>query len=377
MIAIEIGYVLMQGYAIHVLGSVYCETCEYNQALDYYLQGLTIRQEAGDKWGEAGSLDNIGFTYLKLHNYEKAIDYCKRSLEITNSTSDKRGQANALLHLAEIYQQLNKIEQATKYCNDSLQIRKTTGDKRGEAETLLFLADLLKLQQANENHHILEYISAALKITEEIKAIDLSSKAQLCMHLFYKQNGDFENALKHLELHIHLEKEVHKNAVAQKVLNLEISHKAEETKKEAETIRIRNDELTKLNKEIEEQKQQLEDALNNLKNTQAQLIQSEKMASLGELTAGIAHEIQNPLNFVNNFSEINRELIEELKSQRSKLKSEELDELLDDIAANEEKINHHGKRADAIVKSMLQHSRKVQVQKNQQILIFCVMNICD
>ena len=114
---------------------------------------------------------------------------------------------------------------------------------------------------------------------------------------------------------------------------------------------------------IKEEKKALETTLNDLKAMQSQLIQAEKMASLGELTAGIAHEIQNPLNFVNNFSEVNNELIEEVKSQKPKLKSEELDEILNDIFQNNEKINYHGKRADAIVKGMLQHSRSSSGQK--------------
>ncbi|MBA4411576.1 MAG: two-component regulator propeller domain-containing protein [Bacteroidota bacterium] len=105
------------------------------------------------------------------------------------------------------------------------------------------------------------------------------------------------------------------------------------------------------------QAKEIEKAYTELKTTQSQLIQSEKMASLGELTAGIAHEIQNPLNFVNNFSEVNTELIQEMKDEIEKGNLEVVKALANDIADNEEKINHHGKRADAIVKGMLQHSR--------------------
>jgi two-component system, NtrC family, sensor kinase len=109
--------------------------------------------------------------------------------------------------------------------------------------------------------------------------------------------------------------------------------------------------------ELENKRKAVEETLTELKATQAQLIQSEKMASLGELTAGIAHEIQNPLNFVNNFSELNKELVEEANEELEKGDIEETKAILKDLAENSEKINHHGKRAADIVKGMLQHSR--------------------
>jgi len=121
--------------------------------------------------------------------------------------------------------------------------------------------------------------------------------------------------------------------------------------------------LQKQKQEIDLQKSKVEKTLDELKNTQVQLIHSEKMASLGELTAGIAHEIQNPLNFVNNFSEVNDELLKELKSEAEKGNLEEVKAIAKDIEFNSEKINHHGKRADAIVKGMLQHSRTSSGQK--------------
>jgi two-component system, NtrC family, sensor kinase len=116
-------------------------------------------------------------------------------------------------------------------------------------------------------------------------------------------------------------------------------------------------ELDKQKQVIEIKNRVLNETMTNLKETQSQLIQSEKMASLGELTAGIAHEIQNPLNFVNNFSDINRELIEEMKAAINEGNLEEAKVLANDISTNEQKINFHGKRADGIVKGMLQHSR--------------------
>jgi signal transduction histidine kinase/streptogramin lyase len=127
--------------------------------------------------------------------------------------------------------------------------------------------------------------------------------------------------------------------------------------------RVIRTEREKAQKKELEQAKEIEKAYDELKTTQQQLIHSEKMASLGELTAGIAHEIQNPLNFVNNFSDVNKELADELSDEIDRGNYGDAKAIAKDIKENEEKINHHGKRADAIVKGMLQHSRSSTGQK--------------
>ncbi len=143
----------------------------------------------------------------------------------------------------------------------------------------------------------------------------------------------------------HLEKNRHFNTTDLKLLNMFAPLAATAI----ENARLFN-KTTRLLEEAEQRTKEL-------RRTQTQLVQQEKLASLGELTAGIAHEIQNPLNFVNNFSEINTELITEMKEEIDKGNITEAKSIAEEVSANEEKINHHGKRADAIVKGMLQHSR--------------------
>jgi signal transduction histidine kinase len=204
--------------------------------------------------------------------------------------------------------------------------------------------------------------------------IKTTSDMELLASQVDSARGDGTGALAHYKEYVSLNEklkgeEIRKEAQKEKFRNESEKQKSEQEKKDAIAKRTRNLQYMAIGAFLllgifllygyiqkNKDKKRIEKAYGELRSTQAQLIQSEKMASLGELTAGIAHEIQNPLNFVNNFSEVSKELLDEMKTELDNGNTADAKDIANDVIKNLEKINHHGKRADAIVKGMLQHS---------------------
>ncbi len=283
---------------------------------------------------------------VKLGNIEKADHYFKEGLASTDSSATNRASPIYGSYIPYLIDQ-RRFEEAKvltqkfwtrskKYPNPNLQLsaarlKRQLFDKLNQKDSAYYYlneetnAKDLIFNQNNQN------IMQALAFKEQLRGIEEEGR-----------KAAYQTQLKQYALLGSL--------VVFSIIALLLYRNNLSRKKANELLQQQKDE-------VETQKKNVEYALADLKSTQSQLIQSEKMASLGELTAGIAHEIQNPLNFVNNFSEVNTELIDELKKELAGGNKQLADELVDDIKSNSEKINHHGKRAGDIVKSMLQHSR--------------------
>jgi two-component system, NtrC family, sensor kinase len=329
------------------IGSDYKQLNQIDSALFYAQQGYALCNHnfAGFQIGKAANL--IGDIYSKSENLKLAMYFYRLGISYSDTVKDNVRISNAFLGIAQVFKKENKSDSCLYYSKLSLSLAQNGKFRLQVLNASNFLADYYKEKKVFDSAFAYQQLS--------INAKDSLFGLQKIMEF---QNISFseqmrQQEIKDAELRYRNRVSIYIlfGAVATFLFIAIILWRNNRQKQKANAL------LNKQNQEIEIQKIKVETALQELQSTQAQLVQAEKMASLGELTAGIAHEIQNPLNFVNNFSEVNTELSEELEHEAEKGNIDEIKMIAKDIKENSEKINQHGKRADAIVKGMLQHSR--------------------
>jgi two-component system, NtrC family, sensor kinase len=352
-----------------------------------YLKVIEIAKERSDTVLTILAYSNLGEVNLEQKDPGKALNNLNQAYQLAVQKNSPEMLAQTTNTLGIIYFRMDSTEKAVGQFETALRISKEHGFKTAICKAYNGLAKA-KLKLGLKNEALANGLEG-LQIAREIGQAQIQRDANEIVASIYEALGDGNNAIPYYKK-FKLFSDSLNNLASERAA---ITYKAgyEMSKKELEFERKnlqqkwltfsafaalfslgifvwiinRNrkrldhayQDLRQKNIVIEAQKAEAEETLSKLKAAQSQLIQSEKMASLGELTAGIAHEIQNPLNFVNNFSDLNKELIDDMRKALHTGDSAEAISIAADIHANQDKISSHGKRADSIVKGMLQHSR--------------------
>ena len=376
------------------IGHLFLGIKDYKQAKIYYRQAAAFDPSIAYAYGHSApnlALARLGKIYFEMHQLDSARYYALQAYNLSLKIIDRRSHSEALTLLGDILADEGKYNAAIQYYQMAVEQGQLYNNLSLIADNYLHIAKVYFNNKMPDSSFY--YGLKAYALAQEIKNPFSIVDAGGLVSLLYKNKGQSDSALKYLEI-VDTTKDSlftqEKNQQLQTILFNEQLQKQEieatHQKFKAQTkivalgggilvllllvlILWRNNKRTqKLNSLLHKRGKKIERTFAELKATQSQLIHKEKMASLGELTAGIAHEIQNPLNFINNFSEVSVELAREIIEEVEKLKvtstsKESLAHLTGDLIKNQEKIKEHGQRADAIVKGMLQHSRKTSGQR--------------
>jgi two-component system, NtrC family, sensor kinase len=399
--------------ALLIIGLNYENQDEDSSALVNLQAALKLRKELGNKADIATTMASLGELYTKLGKYIEALKYDSAGYKIFQELKPLYtwGVPLTLISVGENLQKIGEKadaagdkKEAAKKFNSALQsyqesLKYYEGVQDGGSVAIVRSLMGFALIKLKDFSTAKECFRKSLQLSVTSAGNNTIRDSYLGLAILDSISGNYKEAYEHYKDYILYRDSLVNEGTAKKSLQAKMTYESEKSeaitkalqdKKDAQTLRIRNlqyfiiaalavlllaillvaviqwrnsNEKKKANVLLQLQKDKVEAALTELKSTQSLLIQSEKMASLGELTAGIAHEIQNPLNFVNNFSEVNNELLAEMKDEMNDGNMEDVKSILGNITENEQKILHHGRRADAIVKGMLLHSRASTGQK--------------
>ncbi len=361
------------------IGNAYTESGDYRHALFYIFKAKAEDERSKDSAAILYDLYAIGSTYLRMQKTDSALYFTDRSYQLAKYLDDKNMLGAVLNTFGETYLTLNDTAQAEKYYNLSIPHAEAVNDFEVLTSNYFGLAKIYK--QSGMIDSSVYYACKAFYIANNAPFFKLALESGTFISGLFKIKNEYDSAFRYLELSMAIKDSLFNAEHLKKIQELKFQEQQRQQSIETEKIKYdskiklfavvsvsviflvialllwrTNKHKNKANILLTEQKEKVESTLSELESTQARLIQSAKLASLGELTAGIAHEIQNPLNFVHNFSEVNNELIAELIDEVDNGDKEEVKLIAESIKQNSEKINHHSKRADSIVKNMLQHS---------------------